>query len=197
VNAASQWTTIGWMIVCGVAMGTVFDFYRVASKRFRIPRWLLPVLDVAFWAAATLGVYSVLLDNNHGEVRMYVFLGLGIGVTGYFGLLSSWIMKLAGWIYDMGTQLVLLLAKSVRILLIIPFLWIVRLLAKVLDIGFIVIAALLLWTFRLLLRPWKRPARWAWHRLLPVRKRVREIADAAVRFKKKVKAAWDIFRKKT
>ncbi|TJY38558.1 spore cortex biosynthesis protein YabQ [Cohnella pontilimi] len=197
MNAASQWTTIGWMIVCGVAMGTVFDFYRVAARRFRIPRWLLPVLDLAFWSAATIGVFSVLLDSNHGEVRMYVFLGLGIGVTGYFGLISGWMVKLAAWIYNTGTRIILLLAKGVRVLLIVPLLWVVRLLAKLLDILFVITAALLLWTFRLLLKPLKRPGRWAWGRMLPVRRKAREIWEAAVRFKNKLKAAWDFFRKKT
>jgi spore cortex biosynthesis protein YabQ len=197
VNAASQWTTIGWMIVCGLAMGTVFDFYRVAAERFHIPRWVLPVLDVAFWAAATLGVFSVLLDSNHGEVRMYVFLGLGIGVTGYFGLFSSWVVKLAAWLYETGKRIASLLWRTVRVLLIVPFLWIVRLLAKLLDVAFVVIAALLLWTIGLLLKPLKRPARWAWNRLLPLRRRARLIRNAAVQFKNKVKAAWDVFRKKT
>jgi spore cortex biosynthesis protein YabQ len=197
VNAASQWTTIGWMIVCGAAMGTVFDFYRVASHRFRIPRWLLPVLDLAFWAAATLGIFSVLLDSNHGEVRMYVFLGLGIGVTGYFGLISPIVVKVAAWLFDMGKRLVRLLWQTVRVLVLVPFLWIVRLLAKLLDIGFVVTAAILLWSFRLLLKPLKRPARWAWVRLMPVRVRVRRIADKGVRLRNKLKAAWDLLRKKT
>jgi spore cortex biosynthesis protein YabQ len=197
VNAASQWTTIGWMIVCGLAMGTVFDFYRVGAQRFHIPRWLLPVLDLAFWAAATLGVFSVLLDSNHGEVRMYVFLGLGIGVTGYFGLFSSWVVKVAAWLYDTGKQTAALLWKTVRILLIVPFLWIVRLLAKLLDIAFVVTAALLLWTFGLLLKPLKWPARWVWNRILPLRRQVRLLMNTTVRFINKVKAAWEVFRKKT
>ena len=130
-------------------MGLVFDVYRVASHRFHISRWLLPALDVVYWAAATLGVFSILLSNNEGEVRMYVFLGLGVGVTGYFGLFSHWVVKLSGKLIDMLKSLFHFLWKVVNTLVLVPFLWIVRLLAKLLDIVFIVTAALVLWVGKL------------------------------------------------
>ncbi|MBW5449029.1 spore cortex biosynthesis protein YabQ [Cohnella sp. CFH 77786] len=196
MNAASQWTTIGWMVLCGASMGFVFDLYRVIAYRFRIPRWLLPVMDVVYWAAATLGVFGVLLRHNHGEVRLYVFLGLGIGVTGYFGLLSPRVVKAAHRLISLIIGLAAWLWNMFRLLLVNPSMWIVRLLARVLDIAFVIVAALLLWTAKILLLPLRPAARYAWGKLLPVRRRVRAWTESFGRWRAKIKAAWELFRKK-
>lgn len=189
--------TIATMMLCGLAMGLAFDVYRVASHRFHVARWLLPALDAAYWAAATLGVFTVLLTSNQGEVRLYVFLGLGIGVTGYFGLLSSWMVRITGKLIDAFKALVLFAWRVVRALLIVPVLWVVRLLAKLLDILFIVTAAAVLWTGKLLLRPFGALGRRLWAGLLPVRRKLAPVVNAYRRFRERMRQIRDIFRKKS
>ena len=189
--------TIATMMLCGLAMGLAFDVYRVASHRFHVARWILPALDAAYWAAATLGVFAVLLTSNQGEVRMYVFLGLGIGVTGYFGLFSPWVVRIAGKLIDALKTLALFAWKLVRILLVVPVFWVVRLLAKLLDILFIVTAAALLWTGKLLLGPFGALGRRLWAALLPVRRRFAPAVNAYRRFRERLRQIRDIFRKKS
>lgn len=196
MSTASQWTTIGWMMLCGVCMGTAFDLYRVSFRRFQLPRWLLPALDFAFWAAATLTVFHVLRNHNHGEVRLYVFLGLGIGVTGYFGLASAWVVKAFGWLLDALIGVSAWMWKMVRMLVIAPVLYVVRLLAKLLDVIFVVTAALLLWLGKLLLVPLRPVGRYLWSRMLPLRKAARRCQAYAERFARKVKSAWAVFKGK-
>ncbi|WP_052476338.1 spore cortex biosynthesis protein YabQ [Cohnella kolymensis] len=196
MNAAAQWMTIWSMMLCGLAMGTVFDVYRVASHRFHVARWLLPGLDVVYWAAATFAVFSILLSSNHGEVRMYVFLGLGIGVTGYFGLFSTWVVKLSGWSIDRLKWLFHFLWNVVNTLVLIPFLWLVRMLAKLLDVLFVVTAALLLWLGKLLLMPISAFGKWVWPKLLPIRRRLRPLVQLYQRIRERWRILRDLFRKK-
>jgi spore cortex biosynthesis protein YabQ len=184
------------MMMCGLAMGTVFDVYRVASHRFHVARWLLPALDVVYWAAATLGVFSILLESNQGEVRMYVFLGLGIGVTGYFGLFSGWVVKLSGSLINILISLFRFIGKLVNTLLLIPFLWIVRLLAKLIDILFIITTAILLWLGKLLLRPLSAFGRWLWPKLLPVRRRFEPFVRSYNRIRERWRQIRDMLKKK-
>jgi len=185
------------MIMCGLAMGIVFDVYRVASHQFHVKRWLLPALDVVYWAAATLGVFYILLGSNQGEVRMYVFLGLGIGVTGYFGLFSGWVVKLSEKIIEIFIKLFQMLWKMVNIMVLTPFLWIVRGLAKLIDIVFIITAAILLWLGKLFVIPLSRMWRWLWPKLLPLRRAF----EPMIRFLRNVRERWrqirEIFRKKS
>lgn len=188
--------TIASMMLCGLIMGMAFDVYRVASHRYQVARWLLPALDLAFWAAATLTVFGILLRNNEGEVRMYVFLGLGIGVTGYFGLFSQWIVKLAGKLIDAINSMFRFLWKLVNALIWTPFLWIVRLLAKLLDIAFVVTAALLLWVFRLVFKPIAVLANWIWPKTLPIRRKFDPMVQAYGRVRGRLREIRDILKKK-
>jgi spore cortex biosynthesis protein YabQ len=197
VNAASQWTTIGWMILCGAAMGAVFDLYRAVSHRFSIPRWLVPALDLVYWAAATFSVYSVLLARSHGEVRLYVFLGLGIGISGYFGLLSSRFLRIFGWLLDTSIKLARALWRGFRLLLVSPVVGLVRLLAAIIDFIFIVTAAILIWTFRTLAIPFKPLARKLWRLLLPLRRKIQVGLKHWTSLQKKVREIVEIFRKKS
>lgn len=177
-------------------MGTVFDVYRVAARRFRIARWMLPPLDLIYWAAATLCVFAVLLRYNHGEVRLFVFLGLGIGVTGYFGLFSGWVVKLSGWLFEAIKRVSLLLWRIVRVLFVIPVSWLVRFLAKLIDIVFIILAALLLGLYRLAVKLLRPPGRWLWAKLMPIRRRMRPIVLAWRRGKEKWRQIRELFQKK-
>ncbi len=188
--------TIASMMMCGLAMGLVFDVYRVASHRFHVARWLLPALDVVYWAAATLGVFNILLGSNQGEVRMYVFLGLGIGVTGYFGLFSNWVVKLSGKLIDILKSLFRFAWKLVNTILVVPFLWIVRLLAKLLDILFILTAALVLWVGKLLLKPLIALSKRIWPKLLPVRRRFAPIVNAYALVRERARQIRDLLKKK-
>lgn len=196
MSAAVQGMTIAYMMLCGLAMGLVFDVYRVASHRFRIARWLLPGLDVVYWAAATLCVFAVLLNSNQGEVRMYVFLGLGIGVTGYFGLFSGWTVKLSGKMIDLLQSAFRIGARILRAIVGVPVFWVVRILAKLLDIAFIVTAALLLWVGKLLLKPFASSGRLIWAKLLPVRRKFSPVADAWRRMRERIGQIRDLFKKK-
>lgn len=194
MNAAVHWSTIGAMILCGLGMGTVFDIYRAAAGRLHFRRWLFPMLDLVYWIAATLIVFRILIGVNHGEVRLYVFLGIGIGVTGYFGLFSSTVLRTAGWLFDMLRKLGMLIWRTIRILLVVPVLWIVRTLAALLDAVFVVTAAVLLWVSKLLLRPLTPLGRWLWDRLLPVRRQINRLREMFQRIRDRVKEVWLILR---
>ncbi|TFE24119.1 spore cortex biosynthesis protein YabQ [Cohnella luojiensis] len=196
MSAASQGMTIASMMLCGLAMGLVFDVYRVSSHRFHVARWILPALDVVYWAAATLGVFSILLSINQGEVRMYVFLGLGIGVTGYFGVLSGWVIKIAGKLIDIFQSLFHFLWKLFNTLVLIPFLWIVRILAKLLDMAFIITTALLLWVGKLLFKPVHALAKRLWTKSLPIRRRFTPLVNAYRRMRERIKQIRELFKKK-
>ncbi|MBB6695684.1 spore cortex biosynthesis protein YabQ [Cohnella xylanilytica] len=186
MNASVHFATIGAMILCGLGMGTAFDVYRVACSRFSVRRWMLPGFDVVYWAAATLVVFRVLLARNEGEVRLYVFLGIAIGITGYFGLLSPTVIKLVGALFRAVRSVLLFVWRAIRVVLIVPVLWIVRTLARLIDIVFVVTAALLLWIGRPLFKPVAKLGKWIWRLLLPVRERARPIAE----FFRSARAKW-------
>ncbi len=94
MNANGQIETFVITVVTGMALGLVFDFYRVLRALYR-PHWLLTTLaDLAYWLLATGLVFLALLFGNWGELRLYAFIGLAFGALGYYRFLSREAVRL-------------------------------------------------------------------------------------------------------
>jgi len=93
VSLQVQTLTLLLMVASGGVLGVLFDTYRVVSGQLRLHRVFVPVFDVLYWLAATLLVFRVLYYSNMGDVRIFVFLGLLLGISAYFALISPWTIK--------------------------------------------------------------------------------------------------------
>lgn len=80
-------------IIIGLVLGLFFDFYRVFRAIVKPKRILTYLGDFLFGILATIIVFLLLLYSNWGEFRLYVFIGMTLGLLLYFGLLSPWVVK--------------------------------------------------------------------------------------------------------
>lgn len=81
-------------IVCGIIIGVVFDFFRILRKVFKTTNMFTYIEDFLFWMiTGAIILYSIFLFNN-GEIRLFMFLAIGIGVVLYMLLISSYIIKI-------------------------------------------------------------------------------------------------------
>jgi len=153
VSLEVQFLTLGAMFGSGAGLGVLYDIYRVAAGQLKISRWLLPILDILYWIVATILVFRVLYTSNQGQVRLFVFIGLLVGICFYFGLLSHWVVKLLLFVIRLGKALIRLLIGIYRLLII--------------TLGFLAAFAVflfkivlqLLYPFRFLFRPLLRLVR--------------------------------------
>jgi len=67
------------MIGIGMVAGLCYDIYRVIRSRLGLRRLWSSVGDILFWFLMTPFVFAMLLYGNWAELRLYVFLGLGVG----------------------------------------------------------------------------------------------------------------------
>ena len=82
-------------VLSGIGVGLLFDLLR-AVRRFLRPGPLLAALgDLLFWGAATAMVGTGLFLGNWGEYRLYVLVGLLIGLLLYYALASPTVLWLA------------------------------------------------------------------------------------------------------
>ncbi|WP_274365910.1 spore cortex biosynthesis protein YabQ [Paenibacillus thermotolerans] len=144
----TQLLTLAAMALSGAGLGLLFDTYRVVSGEFRFPRWLIPPLDLLYWFAGTLAVFRILYESNGGEVRMYVFLALLIGVSFYFGLLSGLVVRLIRTIIRFCLKTVRFALWLGNIMFIKPIMWLYR--ASIVILGFL--AALSIFLSKLMLQ---------------------------------------------
>lgn len=123
-----QFLTLSVMAGSGAFMGALFDVYRVLSGQLRPPRWLVPLLDIGYWIAATLFVFRALLYSNDGQVRVYVFLGLLLGVWLYFRLASRHTIRFVRFSIRLVRALVRLVRRTIELVVVKPIVLLYRLL---------------------------------------------------------------------
>ena len=125
-----QFLTMMMMVGCGAVLGACFDTIGVSSREFRLHRALLALLDVAYWAAATVFVFRALLAANHGEVRLFVFIGLAIGVLLYALIIGSLYRKLLQGLIRVLKLVVRKTIAIIRVLLVRPLFFVYKLLVR-------------------------------------------------------------------
>lgn len=137
-----QFLTMGWMLACGFLIGFAFDLYRVLAGELRLPRLLLPLFDLLYWALCTLLVFRVLFHANYGEVRIFVFIGLITGALFYFTFFSRTAIGVIRWLIEAVKRLVRLLIRVVDTVIITPIRGLIRLVTILL--GFLYAVAIFL-----------------------------------------------------
>ena len=81
-------------ILNGFLIGILFDIFRILRKSFKTKDIVTYIEDILFWIITGIFLlYSVFRFNN-GEIRLYMFIAILIGVLLYMLILSSYIIKI-------------------------------------------------------------------------------------------------------
>lgn len=151
-----QFLTVLLMAACGSVLGAVFDTYRVVAGQVRLHRRLVPLIDLMYWIAATVLVFRVLYYANYGDVRVYVFLGILLGLSLYYALISPWLIRLVKLVLRGLEALARFGIRMFRLLVVRPFLLLYRILLMVWG----VVAALSVFVYKIMVQlgypAWKR-----------------------------------------
>lgn len=183
MSLSVQFATLGLMLASGMGIGLLFDLYRVLAHELRIPRWLIPLLDLAYWVIATLFVFRMLFIGNFGQVRIFVFLGLAAGYTIYFLGLSRTSVKMIRLLLRGIEVLIQFVIRCVEIFIIRPFRLLVRLVRFLL--GIVTAVAMFMWKVVLQL-------------LYPLRLLLRLVGRAVrpyAKLPRPIKRLWQAFRR--
>lgn len=81
-------------ILNGFLIGILFDIFRILRKSFKTKDIVTYIEDILFWIITGIFLlYSVFRFNN-GEIRLYMFIAILIGVLLYMLILSSYIITI-------------------------------------------------------------------------------------------------------
>ena len=77
----------------GVIIGVLFDIFRILRKTIKTSNILTYIEDVLFWILTGLLILYTIWYFNNGEIRIFMFLGIIVGVLIYMSTLSNIIVK--------------------------------------------------------------------------------------------------------
>lgn len=89
-------------LINGITTGFIYDLLRMKRRALKTRSFFVSVEDVLFWIVAALLVFITAYISNQGEIRLYFFLALILGISIYFWLFSRWV-----------TQIITLIIKTV------------------------------------------------------------------------------------
>ncbi len=122
----SQLATFLWLSLTGIALSFLFDCYRLMRGTLKPRGFITSLTDLVFWLLSTLVVFAVLLRNNWGEMRLYVFVSLILGVLVYYRILSSRAMKLILLGLNTCRGMIQAIFHTFQIIIVQPFFYTLR-----------------------------------------------------------------------
>ena len=113
-NNFEQLTSFIIFSIIGVIVSIIFDVFRILRKTFRTPDIITYIEDIIFWIATGLIIlFSIFLFNN-GELRLYIFIGIIIGIVLYMLFISKYFIKFNVFIINLIKNII---AKILHIIL--------------------------------------------------------------------------------
>ena len=104
----SQLLSLSLFIITGIVIGILFDIFRVLRKCFKTADFITYLQDIVFWFLAGMITLFSIFKFNQGEIRIYVFLGIFIGILLYAITLSKIVVKFLASILQTMKKLILI-----------------------------------------------------------------------------------------
>ena len=127
----------GIFVINGIVIGLLFDFFRILRKSFKTNDFITYIEDILFWIlAGIILLYSIFIFNN-GEIRLFMFLAVLLGIIIYILSISSYIIKINVKIINCIKFIIIKIWNIISI----PFTYIIKILRKLSfrPISFIII----------------------------------------------------------
>ena len=114
-------------VLIGLIIGLLFDIFRILRISFKTKDIVTYVEDIVFWIiTGILVLYSIFIFNN-GEIRLFIFIGIAIGVILYIMLFSSYIIKCSVYIVNFIKKVIGTLFK----IILIPLKYLIKIFKKI------------------------------------------------------------------
>ena len=124
-------------IINGLIIGLLFDFFRILRKAIKTSDFITYIEDALFWIlTGFLILYSIFTFNN-GEIRLFMFFAIIIGILLYITMISKLIIKTNLIIIDFFKKIFSIILSIIKI----PFNFLNKLIRKIFfkPISFIII----------------------------------------------------------
>lgn len=93
-------------ILNGVFLGFLYDLIRVFRRMVKHPRWLVSLQDFIYWVVSSFIIFLEIFHHNDGSLRGFLCLGVVLGLTLYFLLVSKLVLCVFMKIYHIIVKIV-------------------------------------------------------------------------------------------
>ena len=139
-NNIEQLTSFIYFILTGIVLGIIFDVFRIARRTIKTSDFITNLEDVLFGLMAGVIILITIFKFNNGERRLYIFIGLGIGIILNMLFISKYFIKINVCIINFIKKVLKFLfkpiisfVKFVKKILFKPFLFVIFNIRKLIE----------------------------------------------------------------
>ena len=121
-NNLEQLTNFIYFIITGMALGIVFDIFRILRKSFKTSDIVTNIQDILFGIITGIILLASIFLFNKGELRLYLFIGICSGIIIYMLTISKYFIKLNVAIINFIKKIIVLITK--------PFIFLLKFIKK-------------------------------------------------------------------
>lgn len=111
----SEFHALFWVVIAGVAVGFLFDFYRSLRKWLGWGKFATTAGDILFSLASLYLLFRFFLKANALDFRFYILWGSVLGLFIYLRLFSKLSLRLFFSIYRLIENIIRLIVEGVKI----------------------------------------------------------------------------------
>ena len=82
-------------IINGFIIGLLFDFFRILRKAIKTSDFITYIEDALFWILTGFIILYSIFTYNNGEIRLFMFLAILIGILVYILFVSKYILRIS------------------------------------------------------------------------------------------------------
>lgn len=94
INIYHQVLNLFTFTITGIVIGILFDIFRITRRSFKTPDFITYVEDILFWILTGIILLFTIFTFNNGEIRLYIFVSLVLGLILYMITLSKHFVKI-------------------------------------------------------------------------------------------------------
>lgn len=113
--------------LCGLIIGILFDIFRILRKSFKTPDFVTYIEDILFCIITGIFLIYIILKFSLGELRLYMFTSLIIGIAIYISTISKYFININVKIIN----IIKVITNKVTSTIILPLKLIIRFIKKV------------------------------------------------------------------
>ena len=80
-------------VISGIAIGIIFDLFRVLRKSIKTSNLITYIEDTIFWIIVGSFLIWEIFTVSYGELRSYIFIGLILGIILYLVTISKYFIR--------------------------------------------------------------------------------------------------------
>lgn len=93
-------------VLIGAIISCVFDFFRAYRKLNKVTTFKVLSQDIIFFIITTIIIIFSIINLLDSEIRLYIFIGLILGCSIYFCVISRFVIKLYIVFFNMFKEIV-------------------------------------------------------------------------------------------